>query len=305
MNCQHILEKTSQIGAGRLEAKTNYTLVGFIVLLLGAGLLSASLWLSVGFDRKTYKTYLTYLNESVSGLSEDSPIKYNGVRVGFINSIELNHENPEQVILVLNIEDDVPITESTEATLVFQGITGTTYLGLTASTPSLVPLKKAPNAPYPIIPSKPSFFNQLESNVNTLTADLKRFFNKENADNIERTLKNLEELSAVFTKNNKNINETLKELPKLAKSLKVSAQKFDTMADDVSESGKQFTVTMKAGKNSIDQISQQTLPPITLLMRRLNDIAANLEKVSAEMRQNPAVIIRGSAPQKLGPGEHQ
>ncbi len=75
------------------------------------------------------------------------------------------------------------------------------------------------------------------------------------------------------------------------------------MADDVSVAGKQFTVTMQAGKNSINQISQQTLPPITLLMRRLNDIAANLEKVSAEMRQNPSIMIRGSAPQKLGPGE--
>lgn len=286
-----------------MEAKTNYTLVGLIVLLLAAGLLSAGLWLSVGFDRKTYKTYVTYLNESVSGLAEDSPIKYNGVRVGFINSIELNHDNPEQVILVLNIEENVPITESTEATLVFQGITGTTYLGLSAKTASLVPLKKEPNAPYPVIPSKPSFFNQLENNINTLTTDLKRFFSEKNADNVEKTLQNFESLSATFAKNDNNINKTLEELPKLAKSLEVSAKKFDAMAEDVSESGKQFTITMKAGKNSIDQISQQTLPPITLLMQRLNDIAANLEKVSAEMRQDPSVIIRGSAPQKLGPGE--
>ncbi len=289
----------------RLEAKTNYTLVGFTVLILGAGLLSAGLWLSVGFDRKTYKTYITYLNESVSGLTEESPIKYNGVRVGIINSIELNQENPEQVILVLKIEQEVPITESTEATLVFQGITGTTYLGLTATTPSLVPLKKSPTSPYPVIPSKPSFFNQLEKNVNTLTADLKRFFSKENADNVSEILSNFESLSAVFTKNNENMSRTLEELPKLAQDLRVSAKKFNTMADDVSVSGKQFTATMKAGKNSIHQLSQQTLPPITLLMRRLNDIAANLEKMSVEMRQNPSVLVRGSAPPKLGPGEHQ
>ncbi len=288
-----------------MEAKTNYTLVGLTVLLLAAGLLSASLWLSVGFDSKTYQTYLTYLNESVSGLAEDSPIKYNGVRVGVIDSIQLNHANPEQVILVLKIEKEVPITESTEASLIFQGITGTTYLGLTATTSSLQPLKKTPNAPYPIIPSKPSFFAQLENNVNTLTDDLKRFFSEENSDNVEKILKNFESLSTVFTQNNQNLNETLEELPKLVKSLKVSAGKFDTMATDVSTAGKQFTDTMKVGKNSIHQISQQTLPPITLLMRRLNDIAANLEKVSAEMRQNPAVLVRGSAPPKLGPGEHQ
>ena len=286
-----------------MEAKTNYTLVGLTVLMLGAGLLSASLWLSVGFDRKSYKTYLTFLDESVSGLAEESSIKYNGVRVGFIKSIALNHHNPKQVILVLNIEKEVPITESTEASLVFQGITGTTYLGLTATSPSLQPIQKTPQYPYPVIPSKPSFFAQLESNVNTLTSDLKRFFSEENANNIEKILQNFEALSSVFTKNNQNINQTLEELPKLVKNLSVSAQKFDTMATDVSTAGKQFTETMKVGKNSIHQISQQTLPPITLLMRRLNDIAANLEKVSADIRQNPAVIIRGSAPPTLGPGE--
>ena len=192
-----------------MEAKTNYTLVGLTVLMLGAGLLSASLWLSVGFDRKTYTTYLTYLNESASGLTDDSPVKYNGVRVGFINSIELNNNNPKQVILVLKIEKDVPITDSTEATLIFQGITGTTYLGLAATSPSLLPLKKSPNAPYPVIPSRLSFISQLEKNVNTLTSDLKQFFSRENSDNIEKILKNFEALSTVFTQNNQSLNETL------------------------------------------------------------------------------------------------
>lgn len=286
-----------------MEAKTNYTIVGLAVLILGASLLSASLWLSVGFDRKTYKTYLTFLTESVSGLSEESSVKYNGVRVGFIDSINLNPNNPEQVILVLKIEESVPITENTEATLVFQGITGTTYLGLSSTSSSLKPLKKNPDYPYPVIPSKPSFFRQLENNVNTLSEDLKQFFSEENAENVAKTIKNFEDVSAVFAKNKQNIQETLEELPKLAKTLKESALKFNTMAEDVSASGKQFTLTMKAGKNSIDQISQQTLPPMTLLMRRLNDIAANLEKVSREMRQNPAVIIRGTHPPKPGPGE--
>lgn len=286
-----------------MESKVNYTVVGLMVLILTASLLSAGLWLSAGFDRKKYSTYMTYLDEAVSGLSEDSPIKYNGVRVGMINSIELNEKNPQQVILILKIEQSVPITESTHATLISQGITGTTYLGLTASSPSLVRLKKGPNAPYPVIPSKPSFFYQLEKTIDDLSHDVKRIFNQKNADNLQKILANFEQLTDVFKRNDKHISETLEELPKLAKALRVSAGKFDTMAEDVSASGKQFTVTMKAGKNSIDQISQQTLPPAITLLQRLNNIAANLEKMSVEMRQNPAVVIRGSAPPKLGPGE--
>ena len=75
------------------------------------------------------------------------------------------------------------------------------------------------------------------------------------------------------------------------------------MATVISESGKHFSTTMKTGKNGIDRISQQTLPSLTLLLQRLDSIAANLEKVSADMRQNPAVIIRGTSPPQRGPGE--
>ena len=38
-------------------------------------------------------------------------------------------------------------------------------------------------------------------------------------------------------------------------------------------------------------------------MQRLNVIAANLEQVTNLMRQNPAVIIRGTDPERPGPGE--
>lgn len=286
-----------------MEAKTHYTHVGIAVLVLAASLLSASLWLSVGFDRKKYNNYLVYLNEPAGSLTEDSMVKYNGVRVGLVNSIELNNQDPQQVILVIKIEEGVPITEGTQATLISQGITGTTYLGLSSSSPSLIPLKKTAGAPYPIIPSKPSFFYQLEKNIDKLTQQINRVFDDENTKNIKATLDHLEKLSASFSNNDKSIDETLKELPKLIKGLKVSAQKFDVMADDISVSGRQFTSTMKAGKNSIDQISQQTLPPATLLLRRLNNIAANLEKMSAEMRNNPSIVLRGSAPPELGPGE--
>ena len=75
------------------------------------------------------------------------------------------------------------------------------------------------------------------------------------------------------------------------------------MSHDISAAGAQVSDAMRAGRNSIDKISQQAIPPAVILLRRLNLIAANLEQVSAEIRQNPAVIIRGSAPPKPGPGE--
>lgn len=307
-----------------MESKTNYTIVGLVVLFLTAGLLSTALWLSAGFNQKTYSSYTVYLHESASGLSQDAPVKYNGVQVGFVKNIKLNNNDPRQVEITLSVEEGTPITTSTSATLISQGITGVTYVGLSASTSDLTPIQKMPGEPYPVIPAKPSLFNQLDSilkevaeSVNKVSGEAQRVFNDENALHIKNSLANLERISGVIANNSANINRSIhsadvflvnmskvsKEFPEIIKELKVGVAKFNTLATDMSHAGKSVSNTMAAGKNTIDKISQQALPPAVILLRRLNTISANLEKVTNEMRQNPSVVIRGTTPPKPGPGE--
>jgi len=286
-----------------LESKTNYTIVGLSVIILIAGLITAAIWLSIGFDQKKYLIYAVYMHEAVSGLNEESLVKYNGVKVGMVDSIELSQVDPQQVKILLRIEEGTPITTSTRATLISQGITGTTYLGLSATSSTYMPLQKTPGEPYPVIPYQPSFFNQLEKNVTEITRDLKRVFDKENSKNIKESLHNLATITGVFSTNSQSLEKSLQDLPKLINELKISASKFNTMAQNLASAGTSVTTTMQVSKNAVNKISQQTLPPAMILLQRLDLITANLEKVSAAMRQNPSVIIRGSAPTKPGPGE--
>ncbi|BCZ97675.1 TPA: MCE family protein [Legionella pneumophila subsp. pneumophila] len=307
-----------------MESKTNYTIVGLAVLILTAGLLSAGLWLSVGFNQKEYTSYTVYLKESVSGLSIESPVKFNGVQVGYVKEIKLNKNDPRQVELLLNIEKSTPITTSTSATLISQGITGVTYVGLSAGSSELTPLRKMPGEPYPVIPSKPSLLNQLDAvlkevaeNVGAVSEKAQLIFNEENADNVRKSLANIERITEIIADKGQTIDSSLnnldvfvanmakasKQFPQLIKDLKTGISKFKSLADNMSAAGKDVSKTMIAGKNTIDQISQQAIPPAVILLRRLNAISANLEKVSNEMRQNPSVIIRGTKAPKLGPGE--
>lgn len=298
--------------------------MGLVVLFLAAGLISTGLWLSVGFNQKIYLSYTVYLHESAAGLAEAAAVKYNGVQVGFVKKIKLNKNDPRQVEITLNIEDDTPITTSTSATLISQGITGVTYVGLSASSADLTPLQKMPGEPYPVIPAKPSLFNQLDSilkevaeSVSKVSTEAQRIFNDENALYVKNSLANMERISTVIANNSDNINRSLqsadvflvnmakvsKDFPQIIKELKVGVTKFNSLATDMSKAGKNVSKTMVAGKDTLDTISQQTLPPAVLLLRRLNAISANLEKVSNEMRQNPSVVIRGTTPPKPGPGE--
>ncbi|KTD33403.1 ABC transport system periplasmic substrate binding protein [Legionella nautarum] len=307
-----------------MEAKTNYTMVGLAVLILAGALVAAGLWLSVGLDQKKYHTYAVFIREAVSGLSEQSPVKYNGVKVGFVSKIELNHHDPRQVEILLNIEEGTPITVSTMATLISQGITGNTYVGLSAESSDLTPLRAAPHQPYPIIPAKPSLFNQLDKvlkevsvNVNKVSVKISQVFSKDNLDNLNHTLANIRSFSDVLAKNSPNLNHSLKsvevllqnsadlseEFPEIVTDLKSGLKKFNSMATSLTNAGNKVSTTMATGKTAIDKISQQTIPPMITLMRRLDVIAANLEKISKEMRQNPAIVIRGTTPPQPGPGE--
>lgn len=288
-----------------------------MVLLLLAALLSTVLWLSVGFNEKIYSTYIVYLHEAAAGLSPDSPVKFNGVQVGYVKAIKLNKNDPRQVEIWLSIEEGTPITDSTSATLISQGITGVTYMGLSASSSELTPLKQMPGEPFPVIPAKPSLFDQLDKilkdvseNVNKLSADAQLIFNEENSKNIRLSLTNLEQFSGMMAKNSENISVILanttkmsKDFPRIVTELEHGVDKFNVLATDMSQAGKQFTETMVTGKAAINKLELQTLPPAIILLNKLNAIATNIEKVTNEMRLNPSVVIRGTTPPKHGPGE--
>ena len=98
-----------------MEPKVNYTLVGLFIASLGAAMLVGVLWLSQTDYRGVYERYYSYMDESESGLSNDSYVKYHGVDVGRVKDIALSPETPGVVRLALDIQRGTPIKEDTVA----------------------------------------------------------------------------------------------------------------------------------------------------------------------------------------------
>ena len=216
-----------------MEVKVNYTIVGLAVVILGAAFVATLLWLSVGFNNKTYTTYAIFLKEAASGLSKDAPVRFSGVKVGVVKQISLNHNNPQQVIILLNIEEGTPITTNTSATLISQGLTGISYIGLAAKGPNLTPLKAQKGYPYPIIPAKPSLFNQVDKavqevsdNIEGVSLEIKRVFDKENATHLKNSLTNLSEITEVIADNVDQIESTLIHLEKISTNFARASKDF-------------------------------------------------------------------------------
>src|SRR3989338_738914 len=111
-----------------MQGKVNYTVVGVFVVVLTAVLLMTVIWLSTIGHGKLYRTYWVYVHEDVTGLNEESLVRFNGVKVGYVESITLDQQNSKLVKIVLRVEPDVVITTGTYAMLNVQGLTGVVYV---------------------------------------------------------------------------------------------------------------------------------------------------------------------------------
>ncbi|MDA3786405.1 MAG: MlaD family protein, partial [Deltaproteobacteria bacterium] len=184
-----------------METRINYLLVGIFVLVLGFAFLASIIWLTLRPATHDYNTYLVYTTYSVSGLSPEAPVKYNGVDVGRVARLRLDPENPDQVKILLEIRPNTPVRQNTLATIEMQGLTGIAYLNLTSPSQDAPLLKPSRQEPYPEIQSGPSLLTRMDEGITALLTSLtqtsdsvREFISGPNKVAINKSLGRLEEL---------------------------------------------------------------------------------------------------------------
>lgn len=301
-----------------MEERVNYTLVGGFVIFLLVALLSIAYWLSHSHHHKTYDTYLVYMQEAVAGLNEMAPVKYNGVVVGFVKDIQLYKNNPQLVELVLQIEEGTPITEGTLATLLPQGITGMTYIGLKTTKVSAPPLKKTRRIHYPVIPSEKSplvYFGDAllsaSNNLNHITQRFDQLFNEKSISNLNETISNVTELSKIISANKNQIDASLKSTTRLLYNTTLASEQLPELVDQIKKtinSVKNMSAMLNEASvkvnGSLQSMSQQALPVAVRTLSNLEQASQHLQQLVNDVQRNPSVVLRGKKV-SLGPGEHE
>lgn len=307
-----------------MDSKINYTVVGIFVVGLTIALVVIFLWLTTTRNDKSYKTYLIYINENVTGLTVQSPVRYNGVPVGYVTSIELDPRNPQLVKIVVNIEVGTPITTSTVATLQLQGITGVMYVGLKATSMDAPLLQPESGQKYPVIRAEPSFFVQisevvpeLTKNIQTIGKSVSKLLNDQNQEAISKSLQNIQKFSETLSKNSENLDDIMKKLritmnntseaskdfPRIAKDLKKTIDSISETSDRVGKAANEAQKTFTSGTVVMRDLSTQLLPGTQQLLMHLNNAARNINHLTEDLQSNPSMLIRGKVPAAKGPGE--
>lgn len=286
-----------------MEEKVNFAAIGAFVLVLGAALIGFTLWLSSGKSYTTaYDTYLTYMDDSVSGLNLNAPVRYRGVEVGRVRKIALAPGNVEQVQLTLDIEHGTPVKADTVAVLQTQGLTGLAFVELTGGGRNSPALQKLPGDGYPVIKAGPSLMTRLDTAVTSLLTNLNKTSENLNAlldtDNrrvVKQMLVDLQKLSNTLASHSGEIDTTLADA---AHAMKNTARITDELAQ-FSASGGDASSTLKSTR----KFTSETLPEIQQLVAQLRDLTASLQRVSNQIEQNPSVLLYGKQAGKRGPGE--
>lgn len=308
-----------------MEEKINFALVGVFVLALGAALIAGVLWLSSGGAyRRAYDTYQTYMDESVSGLSRDAPVRYRGVEVGRVRRMALAQGHVEQVQLTLDIERGTPVKQDTVAVLRVQGLTGIAYVELSGGSSDSPDLQARPGDAYPVIRSGPSLMVRLDSAISTLLNNLNRgsenlggLLDQDNRREFKQTLADLRILgrtlaarSAAIDAGVVNAARTLDnaarfsaDLPRLVERLQQSADGFDRMTAEIAGAGISANATLAGSRADLREAAEEIVPEMRLLLSELRAATASLRRFSEQLEQNPRMLLFGRPAPKRGPGE--
>jgi len=307
-----------------MEHKFNYTIVGMFVLGFIACLIALIIWLTNGFEKVNTIEYRVVTNESVSGLSVNSPIDYRGVDVGKVASMELNHDDPRYVTIYLNIDVGTPIKNDTEAVLISRGITGLVNVSLTGGTPEAGALLPSKADPIPTIKNGASLSRRLDEALNNVTHSLSELSKKmglilttENIDNLSNILSNTNaftaDLAMVGDKINVLTEKATGTIDTIQPQIKDAAQAFSSFADHLQGSTKQLenmsvkiNSTLDSAESTLNtwgSLGQEANGSLQDVFPVLENALYNFSLFMQELEAKPNSIILGKPQQKPGPGE--
>ena len=307
-----------------MRKQLNNALVGVFVIVLGLAWMGITLWLALGDYATQYTTYRVYLDESVSGLYRDAPVKYRGVDVGKVTGIELNPEVPDQVELTLDVVSTTPIREDTLAELAVQGLTGVAFVDLKGGSLEAPVLTAQQGQEYPVIRSAPSFFERLDmsgtelmGNLNVLISNLARLLDTEGRQSLRQIIANINTVTTTLAARNTELGQAVVDGARLMKNsvaaseriepllaqLQETAQSFEAMGDKVAAVSENLNHYVESSGSGVQQFSRQTLPELGTLVGELRTLTDTLKGVSEKLEDDPRALLYGREIEMPGPGE--
>ncbi len=314
-----------------METKANHLLIGGFVL----GILVLSFgfvyWMqNLSGGRST--AYAIVFQGSVAGLTTASQVLFNGVKVGQVTSLAIDEVDSRNVRVLVSVAGTTPIRTNSRASIVQQGLTGSSAIQLTAGTPDAGPLTPVEGEEYAVIRADRAAAGSLLSaapealgNANALFARLNDMV-ADNQDSIRRTVTNLEAVTSVLDDRKEDIDFVIRDARALTDRFNKLADKLEKTVDDfsgyVTADGESFLAKAQQAAESfralaekldrsigdsadgISRFAKTGLKEFELFMRDGRRAAQNLDRVLERLEQDPkSFLLGGSDVPEYTPGQ--
>jgi phospholipid/cholesterol/gamma-HCH transport system substrate-binding protein len=304
-----------------MESKSHALIAGVFAISLAilAGVLA--LWLGKDEIQRTPYTIATQLK--VSGLNIQAAVRYKGIKVGKVTDIDFDSKVPGQLLLNLDIVSDTPITQSTYATLGYQGVTGIAFIELDddGSKPAAIvrdPLLGAR------IPLRPGLLQEVEKHgmailnqTEELSKRLNALLDQDNRASLANTVKQIGKTAAAWEALPAKLDPVLTSLPQTINQARESAlafKQFSENAKNTSSNLNQLINNLQGENGSIarvsknlEQVSQslqyETLPAMNSLILDTGGALRGINRSTENFNDRPQSLLFGPKPIPPGPGE--
>jgi phospholipid/cholesterol/gamma-HCH transport system substrate-binding protein len=263
---------------------------------------AAIIWVGASKYFEKGSRYVTYFNESVQGLQQDSAVKYRGVDIGRVESIRVAPDNRLiEVVMKIRLREEVE--KNNVAYLRVVGITGIVFIELDRRGPEET--DQSPRidfaSEYPIIPSKPSQLRQIFSGIDEIVEKIKQVdleglsksitHSAKAAEDLlagprtQKVLANLESISV-------NLDQTIARVEKITAEGNLEGIVGETRAALV-EARSLITVTRDEIKAlRIAETAEKTNRVVDTLSRTSRTTARDLQIMSDNMKRSSETLER-------------
>lgn len=287
-----------------METRANYILIGTFTLLGFLGLLGFVLWFA-GVELDDEYAYYDVNFTSVAGLSNAADVRFAGLPVGRVVSLGLSPDRDGTVRVRLEVEADTPVRTDSEATVEAQGVTGVSYVGISAGTADAPFLAEASDSAIPTIPAGTSVLQSLSEDAPELLSealevvqDLNALMSEENRGKVDTILGNVADASESFSsvlESFSNVTEQISDfseqidrfnttLETLSADLSVVLDTANTTLVSVNDLAQDAQVLLQRGQGTLDAATETIDSTRGYLSNDLPALTIELQGAIADLR---------------------
>ncbi|MFW5489403.1 MAG: MlaD family protein [Desulfovibrio sp.] len=201
------------------QSTTKETIKAAVTVLVGLFVLAVFIIFLGGHRFWEEFDHYTIRFESVQDLTTGRPVKFAGLAIGRVETIDISKQDPSKVDVTIGINQGFDIYSNTKASISQKGLVGDNYVLLELDPPIGQPLKPGSNIEAKDTVTVSEIMAKVGTLVDTVTPKLESI-----ATNIQ---------ALVSDENAANIAETLRQIPGFIKDAKTTLASLDTNIGDM------------------------------------------------------------------------